>query len=129
MDIISDSITKIRNAQKSKQDAVQIKGNSLLSKICGILVSSGFIDSYKEKKEKGKYFIDLKLKYDKLGKPVISNLTRISKLSRRMYSGAQDLPRIANGFATIIVSTSKGVMTGKEAKEKNVGGEVIFYVI
>ena len=129
MDIISDGITKIRNAQKSKASQVLLKNNKVVAKICGILKKGGYIIDYNFKKENKMNFIEVVLKYDKNDNPIIKELVRVSKNSRRVYKPANDIPRIANGYATVIMSTPKGVITGREAKQENVGGEVICYVL
>ena len=129
MDIIADAITKIRNGQKAKQESVTIIGNKLLNKMCKILKREGYIEEFHSNTKEKKNLIDITLKYNERGEPVISNISRISRPSRRVYSSANNIPRIANGFATVVMSTPKGILTGKEAKEKKVGGEVVGYVL
>ncbi len=129
MDIIANALTKVRNAQKVKKDIVTIMGNKLLLEVCRILKDKGYVEEYHHNTKENKNLIDITLKYDSKGSPVISKITRVSHCSRRVYKKAAGIPRIVNGLATVIVSTSKGVLTGKEAEEKGVGGEVICYVL
>ena len=129
MDIVSDSLVKIKNAQKVGHRKVVIKGNRLLQKICDLLKEGGYIVDYQVMNIEFKFFITIRLRYDAKLNPAISDIVRISKNSRKNYVKVNEIPRIANGYATVIMSTSKGVLTGKQAKETNMGGEVICYVI
>ena len=122
-DPIADYLTRVRNAVRANHKVVAIPASNLKKEITKILFDQGYILSYK--------FEDIKiaLKYDKDTKePVIKDIQRISKPGLRKYAGASKLPRILNGLGIAIVSTSKGLMTGKQAKQLNVGGEVICYV-
>ncbi len=127
MDIVSDGLTVIRNGQKSGLDRVTLRGSKLLEQIAAILKDRGYIKDFSVMKDK-KFFIDVKLKYDDSEKPVIRKINRISKNSCRLYSKADKIPRIMNGYATVIITTSRGVMTGREAREKKIGGEPVCYV-
>ena len=129
MDLISDSITKIRNAQKAGHDYVSVGDSKLIAAICRILKRNGYILAHNRVSDKKKKFREISLKYDEKGNGVIKEFVRISKTSRRVYCHADEIPRIANGYATVMITTSKGVLTGKQAKEGNVGGEVICYVL
>ena len=130
-DPIADLLTRIRNAQMAGHRMVEIPASGLKKAITEILYDQGFILKYKfEDGGKGNQgIIKIALKYDPLTKkPVIRELGRISKPGLRKYSKANEIPRIINGLGIAIVSTSRGVMTGKKAKEMNVGGELLCYV-
>ncbi|MCB0606519.1 MAG: 30S ribosomal protein S8 [Lewinellaceae bacterium] len=131
-DPIADYLTRIRNAQSAGHRIVEIPASKLKKSITEILYDQGFILKYKFDDEVGKGTqgtIKIALKYDPLTrKPVIRELGRISKPGLRNYSKATDLPRIINGLGVAIVSTSRGVMTDKQARAMNVGGEVLCYV-
>ena len=129
MDIIANALTKMRNAQKVKKETVTVMGNKLLLEICKILKNRGYVEEYRHNTKEKKNFINITLKYDSSGRPVISKIVRISHCSRRVYKKAGEIPRIMNGLATVIVSTSKGILTGLEAGERGVGGEIICYVL
>ena len=128
-DPISDYLTRIRNAVKAGHKVVEIPASNMKKAITKILHEKGYILSYKFVEEGPQGTIKIALKYDKDTKePVIKDIQRISKPGLRKYAGAAKLPRILNGLGIAIVSTSKGLMTGKQAKQLNVGGEVICYV-
>ncbi len=129
-DPIADFLTRVRNAVKAGHRVVEVPASNLKKEITKILFDQGYILSYKFEDEKGvQGTIKIALKYDKLTKdPVIKRIQRISKPGLRKYSGSSDMPRILNGLGIAIVSTSAGVMTGKQAKAQNIGGEVLCYV-
>jgi len=129
-DPIADYLTRVRNAVKAGHRVVEIPASNLKKEITKILFEQGYILSYKFEEDKGyQGTIKIALKYDKLTKdPVIKKIQRISKPGLRKYAGSNELPRILNGLGIAIVSTSHGVMTGKQAKEQKVGGEVLCYV-
>ena len=130
IDPIADYLTRVRNAVKAGHRVVEIPASNVKKEITKILFDQGFVLSYKFEDDKGPQgTIKIALKYDKLTKdPVIKEIQRISKPGLRKYSGSGDLPRILNGLGIAIVSTSRGVMTGKQAQRENVGGEVLCYV-
>ncbi len=128
-DPIADYLTRVRNANAAKHRVVEIPASKLKKEITKILFDQGYILSYKFEESTVQGVIKIALKYDKITKePVIQDLQRISKPGLRKYSGASTLPRILNGLGIAIVSTSHGVMTGKQAQRENVGGEVLCYV-
>ena len=129
-DPIADYLTRIRNANAAGHRVVDIPASNLKKEITKILFDQGYILSYKfEETENHQGNIKIALKYDKLSKePVIKALQRISTPGLRKYTGSDSLPRILNGLGIAIVSTSKGVMTGKQATKENVGGELLCYV-
>jgi len=128
-DPIADFLTRIRNAVRANHRVVEIPASNLKKDITKILFEQGYILSYKFDDSSVQGTIKIALKYNKETKePVIKKLQRISTPGLRLYSGSNDLPRILNGLGIAIVSTSHGVMTGKQAKRDNVGGEVLCYV-
>ncbi len=128
-DPIADFLTRIRNAVRANHRVVEIPASNLKKDITKILFEQGYILSYKFDDSTVQGTIKIALKYNKETKePVIKKLQRISTPGLRKYSGSNDLPRILNGLGIAIVSTSHGVMTGKQAKRDNVGGEVLCYV-
>lgn len=129
-DPIADYLTRVRNASKANHRVVEIPASNLKREITKILFDQGYILSYKFEDDKGPQgTIKIALKYDKATKePVIRKIQRISKPGLRKYASSTELPRILNGLGIAIVSTSHGVMTGKQAKADNVGGEVLCYV-
>ena len=129
-DPISDYLTRIRNANSSGHRVVDIPASKVKKEITKILFDQGYILSYKfEETQNNQGNIKIALKYDRISKePVIKKLQRISTPGLRQYAASDNLPRILNGLGISIVSTSKGVMTGKQAAKENVGGELICYV-
>jgi small subunit ribosomal protein S8 len=128
-DPIADYLTRIRNANSAGHRVVEIPASKLKKEITKILFDQGYILSYKFEETPPQGIIKIALKYDKFTKePVIRKIQRMSKPGLRKYAGAHDLPRILNGLGIAIVSTSHGVMTSKQAKQENVGGEVLCYV-
>ena len=129
-DPIADYLTRIRNAQQAGHRVVDIPSSNLKKKITEILYEQGFIHRYKFSEDEGKQgVIHIALKYDKRTRePIIKKLGRISKPGLRKYAGADGLPKVINGLGIAIVSTSRGIMTSKQAQEQNVGGELLCYV-
>ena len=129
-DPIADFLTRIRNANSAGHRVVDAPASNMKKEITKILFDQGYILSYKfEETENHQGSIKIALKYDKLSKePVIKEIQRISTPGLRKYSDSENLPRILNGLGISIVSTSHGVMTGKQAAKDNVGGELICYV-
>ena len=127
-DPIADYLTRIRNANMAKHDSVEIPASNIKKSISEILKREGFIRDYEVADDNKQGVIKVFLKYGPNGERVISGLKRISKPGLRNYVGAEDLPKVLNGLGIAIVSTSAGVITDKEARQKNVGGEVIAYI-
>ncbi|HCW63762.1 MULTISPECIES: 30S ribosomal protein S8 [Leeuwenhoekiella] len=128
-DTIADFLTRIRNAAAANHRVVEIPASNLKKEITKILFDQGYILSYKFENKTAQGSIKIALKYDKDTKEsIIKDIQRISKPGLRKYSSSKDVPRILNGLGISIVSTSKGVMTGKQAQSENVGGEVLCYV-
>ncbi|MCA0133638.1 30S ribosomal protein S8 [Winogradskyella alexanderae] len=128
-DPIADYLTRVRNAVKANHRVVEIPASNLKKEITKILFDQGYILSYKFDDSSVQGTIKIALKYNKETKEsVIKKIQRISKPGLRKYAGANEMPRILNGLGIAIVSTSHGVMTGKQAQRENVGGEVLCYV-
>ncbi|HNS13319.1 MAG TPA: 30S ribosomal protein S8 [Bacteroidia bacterium] len=128
-DPIADFITRIRNAVRANHRIVQVPASNLKKDMTKILKEKGYILDYKFEEDTKQGNIKIALKYHPITKaPAIRNLTRISKPGLRKYSGVDSMPRVLNGLGIAILSTSKGVMTDKEAKTEKVGGEVLCYV-
>ncbi|MDZ7614424.1 MAG: 30S ribosomal protein S8 [Flavobacteriaceae bacterium] len=128
-DPIADFLTRIRNAANASHRVVEIPASNLKKEMTKILFDQGYILSYKFEENKVQDKIIIALKYDKLTKEsVIKKLQRVSTPGLRQYAGAEDMPRVLNGLGIAIISTSKGVMTNKQARQENVGGEVLCYV-
>lgn len=128
-DPIADFLTRIRNAQKAAHKVVEIPASNIKKEITKILFDKGYILSYKFVEDGPQGSIKIALKYHpKTKRPAITEVQRMSKPGLRNYRGADDLPRILNGLGISILSTSKGVMTEKEAKHINIGGEVLCFV-
>jgi small subunit ribosomal protein S8 len=128
-DPIADYLTRIRNALMARHKVVEIPASNLKKEITKILKDQGYILGYKFVEDNKQGIIKIALKYSKPGNvPVIKHIERVSKPGLRKYASAKDLPRVLNGLGIAIISTSKGVMTDKEARKENVGGEILCYV-
>ncbi len=128
-DPIADYLTRLRNAIKANHKVVDIPASNIKKEITKVLYDQGFIRSYKFDDDSAQGNIKIALKYNPSTKQsAILKLERISKPGLRKYAQADSLPRVLNGLGVAILSTSRGVMTGKQAKEQNVGGEVLCYV-
>jgi small subunit ribosomal protein S8 len=129
IDPVADYLTRVRNAVLASHRVVEIPASNLKKEITKILFNQGYILSYKFIEDDTQGKIKIALKYDKFtNDPVIKKLQRVSKPGLRKYSGSDEIPRVLNGLGISIVSTSKGVMTGKQAKREHVGGEILCYV-
>ncbi|MEX2442109.1 MAG: 30S ribosomal protein S8 [Alkalispirochaeta sp.] len=124
-DPVADMLTKIRNASMAKFERVDITPSKLKLEIIKILKNEGYIKNFKKMNQEEFETIRVFLKYDDRQQPVIHGIQKISTPGRRVYSGYRKLPRVLNGYGTVIVSTSSGVTTGRKAAEKQVGGELI----
>ena len=124
-DLISDSLTRIRNAAMRRLDATTLMHSKSVEAVVGILQDKGYIDSFNVIEDGNKKTINVVLKYDEAGKTVINEMKRVSKPGRRVYKPATEIKRFKNGYGTIVVSTSKGVLPNDKAFELGVGGEVL----
>ena len=127
-DPIADLLTRIRNANSAKHETVEIPASNTKKAICQILLDEGYIKDMKVEENNHQGTIVVTLKYGEKKTRVIQGLKRISKPGLRIYAGASELPRVMKGLGIAIVSTSKGVMTDKQARKAGVGGEVLAFV-
>lgn len=127
-DPIADMLTRIRNANTSKHKTVDIPSSNMKKAIAEILFKEGYIKSYEEIADENQGIIRITIKYDEKGNKVIAGLKRISKPGLRVYAAKDELPRVLNGLGIALISTSKGIMTDKQAREQGIGGEVLAYI-
>ena len=126
-DPIADMLTRIRNAQAVDKAAVQMPSSKLKTAIAEVLKSEGYIDNFAVRDTDGKPQLDIALKYY-AGKPVIEHIERVSRPGLRVYKGRHEIPNVKNGLGVAIVTTPKGVMTDRKARQAGIGGEVLCYV-
>ena len=126
-DPIADMLTRIRNANTVKHETVDVPASNIKKEIARILLEEGFVKGYDVIEDGKQGIIRLQLKYGIEGERVISGLKRISKPGMRVYSSKDEIPKVLNGLGVAIMSTSKGILTDREARKENVGGEVICY--
>ena len=127
-DPIADMLTRIRNANQLRYKEFEVPASKIKVGIANILKEEGFITNYKVEKDNVQSVIQLELKYGQNKERVITGLKRISKPGLRVYASASELPRVLNGLGIAIISTSKGLMTDREARKQNLGGEVLAYI-
>ena len=127
-DPIADMLTRIRNANVVKHETVDVPASNMKKELARILIEEGFIRGYDVIEDGKQGIIRIQLKYGQTGERVISGLKRISKPGMRVYADKHEVPRVLNGLGISIISTSKGILTDKQARKENVGGEVICYV-
>ena len=127
-DPIADMLTRIRNANTVKHETVDVPASNIKKEIARILLEEGFVRGYDVIEDGKQGIIRIQLKYGQTGERVISGLKRISKPGMRVYAANQEIPKVLNGLGISIISTSKGILTDKQARRENVGGEVICYV-
>ena len=128
-DTIADMLTRIRNANSAKHDSVDIPASNMKKAIARILVDEGYVKNFSVIEDNRQGVIRMALKYQGPSKsPVLMGLRRVSKPGLRIYSSSEDMPKVMRGIGTAIVSTSKGVMTDRQARAENVGGEVLAFI-
>ena len=127
-DPIADMLTRIRNANVVKHETVDVPASNMKKELSRILLEEGFIRGYDVIEDGKQGIIRIQLKYGQTGERVISGLKRISKPGMRVYADKHEVPRVLNGLGISIISTSKGILTDKQARKEDVGGEVICYV-
>jgi small subunit ribosomal protein S8 len=127
-DPIADMLTRIRNAQATEKVSVAIPASKVKLAIAKVLKDEGYIEDFAQRSLDGKNVLEIGLKYY-AGKPVIEKIERVSRPGLRIYKGRDDIPRVLNGLGVAIVSTSRGVMTDRRARETGVGGEVLCIVV
>ena len=123
-DPLGDMLTRIRNGQQARKDSILTPASKLRARVLDVLQREGYIRGYSEETLAGQNGLRIELKYFE-GQPAIQHVARVSKPGRRVYSGARELPRIRNGLGMTIVSTPRGVLSDAEARDQNVGGEVL----
>ena len=124
-DPIADMLTRIRNAIAAGHQRVDIPGSKLKLEVARILKEEGYINSFSTKGEGPKYVIRISLRYDTKGVSSITHMSRVSRPGRRVYVGSQEIPKVLGGYGINIVSTSKGLMSGKKARQERMGGEIL----
>ena len=124
-DPIADMLTRVRNAIAANHSRVDVPGSKLKMEVARILKEEGYINNYVTKGEGVKYVIRIFLRYDAKGASSITHLSRVSRPGRRVFVGAMEIPKVLGGYGVNIVSTSKGLMSGKAARKENVGGEIL----
>ena len=124
-DPVSDMLARIRNAGLTRLEKVDVPKSKLKIRIAEILRDEGFIDGFREHEDDRQGVLTLDLKYDEKRSLVIHEMKRVSRPGRRMYAGCDDIPKVRNGLGILIVSTSQGVMTDRDARKKRVGGELV----
>lgn len=127
-DPIADMLTRVRNASNAKHDSVDIPASNIKKELAQILLNEGFVKGFDVIDDAKQGIIRVDLKYGKQNEKVISGIKRISKPGLRVYVKSDEIPRVLGGLGIVILSTSKGIMTDKEARKANIGGEVICYV-
>lgn len=124
-DPIADALTRIRNALTAGHEAVNIKASKTCEGICRVLKEEGYIEDYKRIEDSKQGLLRVYLKYGRMGEDIVTELKRVSKPGRRVYNPVADLPRPLDGLGIVIVSTSRGVLSDRECRKQNVGGEVL----
>ena len=127
-DVVADMLTRIRNANTAKHETVEIPASNLKKAIAQILLDEGYIKDFTVTEDNKQGLINVTLKYGANKQRIIQGLRRVSKPGLRIYASSQDLPKVKNGLGIAIISTSKGIMTDKEARKQNVGGEVLAFI-
>ena len=127
-DPIADMLTRVRNANMAEKKIVSLPHSKIKSEVARLLKQEGFISDFSVENDNGKSILNLFLKYTVEREPVIQGLRRISKPSCRRYANAEEVPRVLGGIGIAILSTSLGLMTDSEAREKNIGGEILCYI-
>lgn len=127
-DTIADMLTRIRNANQMRYEEVKVPASNIKKEIARILKEEGFINDYKVENDDAQGTIVMNLKYSNKKERVITGLKRISKPGLRVYVKSDEIPQVLNGLGIAIISTSKGIMTDKEARKQNIGGEVLAYI-
>ncbi len=127
-DVVADMLTRIRNANSEKHETVDIPASNLKKAIAQILLDEGFIKDYKVTDDDKQGVITVTLKYGEGKTRIIEGLRRVSKPGLKIYAACKDIPKVRNGLGIAILSTSKGIMTDKQARKENIGGEVLAFV-
>ena len=124
-DPITDLLNRLRNAMGAGHERVDLPASRVREDVLRVLAEEGYIASYRRVEEKGRERLRVLLKYDADGEPIVNGLERVSRPGRRVYAGASEIPEVLGGLGTSIVSTSKGIVTGRRAREQRLGGEIL----
>lgn len=124
-DPISDLLNRLRNGMRAGHERVEIPASRLREDLLKVLAEEGYIATYRRVDEKGRPFLRVGLKYDPEGEPIVTGLERVSRPGRRVYAAAKEIPEVLGGLGISIVSTSKGIVTGRAAREARLGGEIL----
>ena len=127
-DGIANLIIKIKNGSRAHQDAISAPHSKLSEAVLSLLQKEGYIKSFSTKGKKVVKTLDVELAYDEVGNPKVEEVERVSKLSKRVYSGSKEIKSVRSGYGMLVLSTPKGILSDKEAKKMNVGGEVLFKI-
>src|SRR5260370_15823412 len=127
-DPITDLLNRLRNAMTAGHARVDIPASRVRESVLRVLAEEGYIGPYRRVEEKGRQHLRVSLKYDSEGEPIVNGLERVSRPGRRVYAGAAEIPQVLDGLGMSIVSTSKGIVTGRQAREQRLGGETPFNV-
>ncbi|MCS6789415.1 MAG: 30S ribosomal protein S8 [Bacteroidia bacterium] len=128
MDTIGDFLTHLRNAYRAHKSVIAVQASFVRNEIARILKEQGYIEDYQVVEENRKQYLRVLLRYGQRQQPALREIRRVSKPGRRLYASAVKLPEVANGLGITIISTSKGIMTDKEARRQNLGGEILCFV-
>ncbi len=124
-DPITDLLNRLRNAMTAGHERVDIPASRVRESVLRVLAEEGYIGPYRRVEEKGRQRLRVSLKYDSEGEPIVNGLERVSRPGRRVYAGATEIPQVLDGLGMSIVSTSKGIVTGRQAREQHLGGEIL----
>jgi small subunit ribosomal protein S8 len=124
-DPITDLLNRLRNAMTAGHERVDIPASRVKENVLRVLAEEGYIGPYRRVEEKGRQQLRVSLKYDSDGEPIVNGLERVSRPGRRVYAGAAEIPQVLDGLGMSIVSTSKGIVTGRQAREQHLGGEIL----
>jgi small subunit ribosomal protein S8 len=124
-DPITDLLNRLRNAMTAGHERVDIPASRVKENVLRVLAEEGYIGPYRRVEEKGRQRLRVSLKYDSDGEPIVNGLERVSRPGRRVYAGAAEIPQVLDGLGMSIVSTSKGIVTGRQAREQRLGGEIL----
>jgi small subunit ribosomal protein S8 len=124
-DPITDLLNRLRNAMRAGHERVDVPASRVKEDLVRVLSEEGYISSFRRVEEKGRPVLRIGLKYDPEGEPIVSGLERVSRPGRRVYAPAKEIPEVLGGLGTAIVSTSRGILTGRQAREQRLGGEIL----
>ena len=124
-DPITDLLNRLRNGMRAGHDRVDVPASRVKENLVKVLADEGYVASYRRVEEKGRPILRIGLKYDAEGEPVVSGLERVSRPGRRVYAAAKEMPEVLGGLGVAIVSTSRGIVTGRQAREQKLGGEIL----